>query len=172
MRLGVLWASERDRLGRCPRVAIHVVCRNAVCERDPGHTTSQDKTPQKWWFDTTQGALKRLERDDRPGVQNARNGLDLLVDKMADVGAVLDIELHQQVEVAGGRIDFGRDLGIGQRIGNRIAFLRAGRGAFAQRHSGRYVTSITVSKTVRHSPSSPRPHCAPNLSTPPDWRPL
>src|SRR6266478_6431861 len=122
MRLGVLWASERDRLGRCPRVAIHVVCRNAVCERDPGHTTSQDKTPQKWWFDTTQGALKRLERDDRPGVQNARNGLDLLVDKMADVGAVLDIELHQQVEVAGGRIDFGRDLRIRQRIGHRVGF--------------------------------------------------
>src|SRR5271166_6194324 len=31
---------------------------------------------------------------------------------MADVGLVLDIELHQQVEISGCGIDFGRDLGI------------------------------------------------------------
>src|SRR5258705_12584005 len=95
------------RMARCPTIGMA--------------GTRPAMTPQRrsMW---PQGALKRLERDDRPGVQNARNGLDLLVDEMADVGAVLDIELHQQVEVAGGRINFGCDLGIGQRVGNRIGF--------------------------------------------------
>src|SRR5215472_17183716 len=65
-------------------------------------------------------SLKGLERDDRPGVLNARDGLHLFVDEMADVGAVLDIELHQQVEVTGGRVNLGCDLGVGKRVGYRI----------------------------------------------------
>ena len=32
---------------------------------------------------------------------------------------VLDVEFHQQVEVAGGRIDLGGDLGVGELVGHR-----------------------------------------------------
>ena len=35
---------------------------------------------------------------------------------------VLDIELHQQVEVAGGGIDLGGDLGIRERVGDLVGF--------------------------------------------------
>jgi hypothetical protein len=35
---------------------------------------------------------------------------------MADVGSLLDVELHEQVKIARGRIDFGCDFGIGQRV--------------------------------------------------------
>src|SRR5258705_11137703 len=108
------------RMARCPTIGMA--------------GTRPAMTPQRrsMW---PQGALKRLERDDRPGIQNARNGLDLLVDKMADVGAVLDIELHQQAEVTGGRKNFGCDFGIGQRIGNRITFAQ---GAFSLHKNGKH----------------------------------
>jgi hypothetical protein len=62
------------------------------------------------------GKLKCLERDDRPRVLDARNCLDLLVHEMADVGSLLDVELHEQVKVARSRIDFGCDFGVGQRV--------------------------------------------------------
>src|SRR5262245_65914405 len=35
---------------------------------------------------------------------------------MADVGLVLDVEFHQQVEVAGGRIDLGGELGVRELV--------------------------------------------------------
>jgi hypothetical protein len=112
-------------------------------------------------------ALKRLERDDRPGVHNARNGLDLLVDEMADVSAVLDVELHQQIVVASGRVDFGRDLGIGKRVGDRVgsaevafdlnkkrdhAFLLAAGGALAIQQNRGALTSRQniLSQQVSH----------------------
>src|SRR5436190_24333772 len=47
---------------------------------------------------------------------DTRDGLHLLVDEMADIGAGLDVELDQQVEFAGGRIDFGGDLGVGELV--------------------------------------------------------
>src|SRR5262245_33992901 len=59
---------------------------------------------------------ERLEGDDRAGVLNARDGLHLLVDEMADVGLVLDVELHQEVEVAGGRIDFRSELRVRELV--------------------------------------------------------
>ena len=46
--------------------------------------------------------------------------LHLLVDEVADVGFVVDVEFHQQVVVAGGRIDLGGDLGLGQRVGHLV----------------------------------------------------
>src|SRR5215475_4572114 len=65
---------------------------------------------------------KRLESNDCLGIQNTRDWLNLLGNKMPDVGALLDIELHQQIEIARSRINLGRDLGIGERIGYRIGF--------------------------------------------------
>src|SRR5262249_1316638 len=59
---------------------------------------------------------ERLEGDDGACVLDARDGLHLLIDEMADVGLVLDVEFHQQVEVAGGRIDLGSELGIRELV--------------------------------------------------------
>src|SRR6266446_912670 len=59
---------------------------------------------------------ERLECDDGARVLDARDGLHLLVDEMADVGLVLDVEFHQQVEIAGGRIDLGSELGIRELV--------------------------------------------------------
>src|ERR1043165_8525495 len=39
---------------------------------------------------------------------------------MADVGRVLDVEFDQEVEIARGRIDFGCDLGVRERIRHLI----------------------------------------------------
>src|SRR5262245_30939517 len=41
---------------------------------------------------------------------------------MADIGAGIDIELDQQVEFAGSRIDFRRNLGVGDLVGNVVGF--------------------------------------------------
>ena len=41
---------------------------------------------------------------------------------MADVGCLVDIEFHQQVEVAGGGIDFRGDLGVGEAVGHLVRF--------------------------------------------------
>jgi hypothetical protein len=87
----------------------------------PGAQDSNGMTQRRAFGDEI-GASERLERDDRPGVLDARDRLHFLVNEMPDVGALLDVEFHQQVEVAGGRIDFGCDLGIGERIGHRIGF--------------------------------------------------
>jgi hypothetical protein len=38
----------------------------------------------------------------------------------ADIGILVDIELHQEVVIARGGIDFGCDLGFGKRVGDRI----------------------------------------------------
>src|SRR5882757_6204062 len=57
-------------------------------------------------------AAERLEGDDGVGVLNAGNHLHLLVDEMADVGLVIDIELDQQVVMAGGGVDLRGDLGL------------------------------------------------------------
>src|SRR5215469_1177417 len=39
---------------------------------------------------------------------------------MADVGVLLDIDLHQELEVAGGRIDLRGDLRFGERGGDIV----------------------------------------------------
>ena len=36
------------------------------------------------------------------------------------ISVSVDVEFHQQIEVAGGGIDFRGDLGLGERIGDRI----------------------------------------------------
>ena len=39
---------------------------------------------------------------------------------MTDVDAGVDIDLHQQIEFARGRIDFGGDLGVGEAVGHLV----------------------------------------------------
>jgi hypothetical protein len=65
---------------------------------------------------------ERLERDDGSRVRYPGDALDLFRDEVADIGRRLDIEFYQQIELAGGRIDFGRDLGVGQLARNLIRF--------------------------------------------------
>src|SRR5579859_5615537 len=65
-------------------------------------------------------ASERLESDDGVGVLDAGNGLHLFVDEVADVGAVVDIELHQQIVVARRGIDFGGDFGFGECVGDGV----------------------------------------------------
>ncbi len=64
--------------------------------------------------------LECLEGDGRPGIADAVDAVHLLVDEVADVGAGLDVEFHQQVEIAGGRIDLGGDLSFGKFVGDLI----------------------------------------------------
>src|SRR3546814_19278198 len=52
---------------------------------------------------------KSLEADEGEGVFDARQGLDLLVDEVTDVGPVFQIALDEQVVLTGGRVNF-RDL--------------------------------------------------------------
>ena len=54
------------------------------------------------------------------GVLDAGNDLDFLVDEVADVGVVIDIELHQEIVIARGGVDFRSDLGLGERIGDGV----------------------------------------------------
>jgi hypothetical protein len=54
------------------------------------------------------------------GVLDAGDDLDLLVDEMADVGVLVDVEFHQEIVIAGGGIDLGGDLGLGKRVGDDI----------------------------------------------------
>src|SRR5262247_2737584 len=63
---------------------------------------------------------KCLERQDCPRVLDARDGLHLLIDEVADIGVGIDIELHKEVEVAGGGIDLGGDLGVGDPVGHVV----------------------------------------------------
>src|SRR5207249_9538414 len=65
---------------------------------------------------------KRLERDDRVRILDAWNRLHLLVDEMADVGLLLDVELHQQVVISGGRIDLGSQLGVSELVRDLVGF--------------------------------------------------
>ncbi len=51
---------------------------------------------------------------------DAGNDLDLLVDEMADVSVVIDIEFHQEIVIARGGIDLRGDLGFGERVGDGV----------------------------------------------------
>src|SRR6478735_10877784 len=70
--------------------------------------------------DARSAAAERLEGNDGVGVLDTGNDLHLLVDEMADVGLVVDVELDQQVVMAGGGVDLRGNLGLRQRIGHRI----------------------------------------------------
>lgn len=58
------------------------------------------------------------------GVLDARQDLHLLVDEVADVSVLVDVELHQEVVVAGRGVDLGGDLGFGERVGDRVGLAK------------------------------------------------
>ena len=66
--------------------------------------------------------LEGAEGDDREGVLDAGENLHLLVDEMADIFLVIDIEFGEQIVITGGGIDFRGNLGVGKRAGDLIGF--------------------------------------------------
>src|ERR1700730_1040898 len=64
-------------------------------------------------FDRALAGAERLEGDDGMGVLDAGNDLYLLVDEVADIGVVVDVELYQEIVVARGGINLGGNLGLG-----------------------------------------------------------
>src|ERR1700674_4971786 len=68
--------------------------------------------------------LERLESNDGVSLLDAGQGLDLFVDEMADVGAVGNVEFHQEVVAAGGGIDLGGDLGVGKPVRHVIGLAK------------------------------------------------
>src|SRR3979411_3201541 len=61
---------------------------------------------------------ERLEGDDGMGVLDAGNHLYLLVDEMADVGVIVDVEFDQQIVVARGGIDLRADPWLRDGVGD------------------------------------------------------
>src|SRR3712207_2788346 len=68
---------------------------------------------------------KRLERDDGPRVLDLGDRLHVLGDEVADVDAVVDVELGEDVVVAGGRVDLRGDLPVGQGARDRVGLAEA-----------------------------------------------
>src|SRR5262245_28525275 len=64
--------------------------------------------------------LKRLESDDGVRVLDAGDALHLLIHEVTDVRAAVDVEFHQQIVVAGGRIDLGCNFRFGQGVGHLV----------------------------------------------------
>src|SRR3982074_199174 len=85
--------------------------RRDCCSRDPSMRAKESHAL---------AGAERLEGDDGVGVLDAGNGLHLLVDEMADVGVVVDVELDQQVVIPCGGINLRGDLGFGERVGDGI----------------------------------------------------
>src|SRR3981189_2926919 len=54
------------------------------------------------------------------GILDAGNDLHLLVDEVADIGVVVDVELYQEIVVARGGINLGGNLGLGERVGDGV----------------------------------------------------
>src|SRR4030095_5419517 len=64
--------------------------------------------------------LKRLESDDGARVLDSGDALHLLIHEVTDVRAAVDVEFHQQIVIAGGRIDLGCNFRLGQGVGHLV----------------------------------------------------
>src|SRR5436309_12399833 len=98
---------------------------------------------------------KCLERQDRSRVLDARDDLHLLVDEVADIGIGVDVELHKEVEVAGGGIDLGGDLGVGEPVGDVVGLAQV---AFDLHEEGNHARLLPVLPAAsRQSSKNPSP---------------
>src|SRR5262249_55076138 len=100
----------------------------------------------------THSLPERLERQDRARVLDARNGLHLLVDEVPDIGVGVDVELHQEVEVARGGIDFGGDLGVGDPVGHVVGLAQV---AFDLHEEGNHICLLPAFPALRQSSKNP-----------------
>ena len=64
--------------------------------------------------------LERSKCQGRQRADDAGDAGDVFVDELADVLLVLDVDLHQQVVFAAGRIEFGDQLGLLDGVGNLV----------------------------------------------------
>src|SRR5690606_38684294 len=62
--------------------------------------------------------LKRLEGQRGQRAHDPRHVGDMIVDELADVFPVLDVDLHQEVVFAAGRIKLRRDLALEELVGD------------------------------------------------------
>ena len=67
---------------------------------------------------------ERLEGQDRVRPLDARDRVHIVGDEAADIDVILDVEFRHQVELSADRIDFGRDLAIGDFIGHRVGLAK------------------------------------------------
>src|SRR5262245_16184721 len=111
-------------------------------------------------------ASESLEGDDRPGVLDARKGLHLFVDEMADIGPFFHIELDEKVEVSRRRVDLGGDLGVGELVRHLVRLAEMAfdldeegnharlRAAPLGRAAGNRAKSAAIDKTAIHRNST------------------
>src|SRR5882672_1600940 len=74
------------------------------------------------WLRSGFASLEGAERNDCERVLDAGENLHFLIDEVTDVLLVVDIEFGEQIVIAGGRVDFRGNLGIGERAGNVVGF--------------------------------------------------
>src|SRR5882757_539842 len=112
-----------------PSAAADVAAMRRTCRRfmvPPNWRADRFKIARSFWRRFARLSVdaltraERLEGDDGVGVLDTRNDLHLLIDEMADVGVVVDVELDQQVVIAGGGVDLRGDLGFRERVGDGI----------------------------------------------------
>ncbi len=106
--------------------------------------------------------------------------MHLLGNEMADVGGGIDVEFHQEVEIARRRVDFRGNFRIGELIGNLIGLaelafnlhekgdhgrLRIGRIAYIiqQMHAPVEFADIAADVFARIKSRAPRVHCITNM---------
>src|SRR5271169_5415462 len=63
---------------------------------------------------------ERPKGDDGPGIGDPGNRLHLLSDEMTNVDVAFNVELGENVVMAGDRINLRGDLGLGQRAGDLV----------------------------------------------------
>jgi len=108
--------------------------------------------------------LEGAEGDDRKRVLDAGENLHLLVDEMADVFLVIDIEFGEQVVIAGSRIDLRGDLGIGKRAGNLIGFAELAFDLHEKRLHGFVPLNVQVQAALLADWRRPFKHWNPHLA--------
>src|SRR5215831_1812979 len=92
---------------------ITMTTRLATRIRSTSDSTPSTKSPSPT-------SAEGLEGDQGKGVLHAGQRLDLAGDEMADVGLVVEIALHQEVVLAGGRIDLGDLLDAASIVGHVV----------------------------------------------------
>ena len=108
--------------------------------------------------------LEGAESDDRKSVLDAGENLHLLVDEMADVGGVIDVEFDQQIVITGGGVDLRGDLGIGKRAGNLVGFAELAFDLHEKRLHGFVPLNVQVQAALLADWRRPFKHWNPHLA--------
>ncbi|TWG65556.1 uncharacterized protein (DUF849 family) [Aminobacter sp. J44] len=103
-------------------------------------------------------ASEGLESQRRQRTDNARHVGDVVVDELADIDAVLDVDLHQEVVVAAGGVKLRRDLALEQFVGDLVGPARRNLKLHENRShqtcSGKNCSVLSARVDVRRHPIS------------------